>query len=411
MRTEIYLNLTVALTLVLAMGGAPEAQALTSLSGSAASLAEAGAVVARAGNPEALLVNPAAASGGDSWELELGAMALKQGGSYASGGGWSGNGPERISPVPSCYGIMPLCENWTIGVGISSPYRRWVAWPDELADSLAVTTGEFSTAVLAAAVAWNLSPHVSLGIGLEFLHGGVLVKSGYWDLPEDPASHGRAEFDADGIGTGMTIGFLWRLSERTALGVALAEASPLGAEGRGVFQVPLDQSASYPGGDTHVALEAPATFRLGVSHRPMPAWIIEMDAEWRGSSKLKDIEFELAAEETVWTWDIGWRDAITFRAGTNLAVNSWLRIHAGYAWERTLDSGSGPSSLLPGRGEQTAAFGLGVDHDPYRVNIAVARSSREGCSAGEPDFPLGTMSSRALAIALSVGYRFSRGPR
>ena len=188
MRTEIYLNLTVALTLVLAMGGAPEAQALTSLSGSAASLAEAGAVVARAGNPEALLVNPAAASGGDSWELELGAMALKQGGSYASGGGWSGNGPERISPVPSCYGIMPLCENWTIGVGISSPYRRWVAWPDELADSLAVTTGEFSTAVLAAAVAWNLSPHVSLGIGLEFLHGGEIEVS---------LATGRADFGFD----------------------------------------------------------------------------------------------------------------------------------------------------------------------------------------------------------------------
>ena len=395
------------LAALLAAGAALPAWGMGSLPGGAAALGEAAAVVARPAELDAFPVNPAAIVGVTESEILFGGAAQRQHGSYeAPGSAPAIAARARTYPLPAISAVFPLTPEWTVGVGLARPYLRHVSWPEGLADSLAVTAAEVSSAVLTAGFGWMASPRLSVGFGIDFVQGNVLVQSGYWPLPENPAQRGRARFQADGVGTGLSLGLLYRYGERTVAGAVVKVAGQLGGEGRGEFEVPAPYQSLYPEGAVRATLEAPLSLRAGVSVAPVPTWLVEVDAEWVGSRRLREVGFEFVEQETTWTWDVGWRDAVNLRLGTRVQANRWLTLRGGYILDWSLEAGSRPSALLPGRAEHTATAGVGIGNGRTRADLALAATTRSGSHTTTTGFPAGTLRSGALTISCGLSYRF-----
>ena len=312
-----------------------------------------GAYIAVADEPTAIYWNPAGLARAKGTILELGAAYLIPDGEYTPLGSPK---TERTEDFGVAAPFLGVCSDnfgeFTLGFGIYAPYGLDIQWADDAAYNFNTIDGTVELVHYAPAVAWNLSPELSVGAAVAYARGKVksTVNTGV------PGVNLSGEVDGDSFA--LNAGLLYNTP---------VENLTLGLVWRSATDMDFDGDLKMPGFEDNVNFETtfPQVIGVGAAYKLSPEWLVAMDANWTEWSVVEEEKFEceiLGDSIMARNWD----DTIQLRLGTEYLLNSTWTLRGGYTYDpspipsETLDPG-----YLDGDGHMLAA---GVS---YKLNSMI----------------------------------------
>jgi len=282
----------------------------------AAATGQGAAFSAQADNPSAVHYNPAGMTQLKGIQFSAGTLLI--GGSIefksASGGKVDGDlGGSIANPPPStlfltahlpALGLKDL-PNWTVGVGVTSPFALKVDYPDNSDIAPVLTSAALPLIDIKPTVAYKLNDYIAIGGGLDIYTFASFLGEGHAELQQNaapgntfgiPAGTG---LEANGKDTalGFNASVLWT-PLRNAVGKPILN---LGFVYRNGANLNLDGDFLANGAkvaDASTTIELPDVYTWAIAGWPIRnaqhEWKIEVDVEYADWTDLKDIDLQLS---------------------------------------------------------------------------------------------------------------------
>ncbi|WP_226667061.1 OmpP1/FadL family transporter [Microbulbifer aggregans] len=191
--------------------------------------------------------------------------------------------------VPNAYIAVPFDDCWSFGLAMNTDYGLETdfksSWPvTHIADKT-----ELISVNIAPSVAFDYNNTFSIGVSANFLYADATLKSKVpSDFAIDPSFSDLYLLDADGDDWdyGWSIGALWRINERTHIGISYqSELDPKIDADVNSDLLPAYNSqgqiiGTFNGEPADLTLDLPDTVELGVYHRFNDNWGIAFGAMW-----------------------------------------------------------------------------------------------------------------------------------
>jgi long-chain fatty acid transport protein len=304
---------TAAFTLPANAGGFQSVE--QNASGLGVSYAGAAAV---ADNASTVYYNPAGLTQLSGAQISLGLVGAQHryefddDGSIGLTGGEGGQaGQWRV--LPNAYFAWAVNPDWSVGLGVSSPYSLDIDYDNDWLGRNAGTKARITSLNINPAVAYRLSDKVSLGFGLDYQT--LKLKTGVAGISD-------SDSDSD---LGWNAGALFTLSPAMRVGVAY----------RSGMKFKLDANSptlgAFPGVNRHGRLETPSTFSLSVWQQVNEKWEAMGDISYANWDSLDGYDHD--------SWRLSWGAAYTY--------NERWKSKFGIAYDRSPVRTSERSVLLP----------------------------------------------------------------
>ena len=232
-------------------------------------------------------------------------------------------------------------EDFTLGIGINSPFGLVINWPKDVPFSSVTTFAQVPLVDIKPTVAYKFSEYLSVGAGLDiytfigFLGGGALRTRSF--IP--PSTN--IKLDGKDTAVGFNIGFLltpWRTTirehEEPRLNFAFVYRSRTTLKLTGDFEINRQKTA---GADFDLKL--PQIFTWGAAVWPIRdrthEWKLETDLDYVGWSSFKNLTIRLSNGTTL-VEPRDWRNIMTVKLGTEY---KWLEIPSFHDWELAVRAG------------------------------------------------------------------------
>jgi long-chain fatty acid transport protein len=354
--------------------------AFTDQGGKAAGMA--GAFVAQANDPSAIVYNPGGLALLEKKKSFSAGMAvtafnesLYQG--LPPGIGVGATGEQETSPeIPlHAYMTLPFGRRMVAGVGIYSPFRMNTEWSDSgsfVARHLA-TRSSIEAWDLAPTVAIQLSPSLGVGLGAIYRSSEVAVSR---RIPaQDGLDSDIATLD---MKTDMEPGYGWTAGlllkrKRFAFGFSYRSAIATDYVGVGrLTQVPTGDAqydelvrAALPFGQAlplSSSLEYPDQASVGLAWNLSKSLLLEMDVNRTGWGSVQDLALRFPASSWLDTaYKLDFQDAMTYRAGATWRLPTGPKLRFGYAYDETPQPDAAVGAFLADSSRNTVSVGAGLD--------------------------------------------------
>ncbi len=389
--------------------------------------AQAGAFVARADDPSAVAINPAALTRLEGLQVQFG-LDFDSPTLTARSTDGEHRAAHSIQFPPAGYLTWRSEDTpFALGLSVDTPLWRFADWDTRrFPERFTARRSEARLLELRAAAAVELGSRWSLGLALRAAAGEV----GYGDtraftvdLPDGSRSELEidrlAEADADGFGLELGAHYV---APRWGLGATWRSALEVEGSGRLDYlvsdpaSVPVEIAdaarAALPRGRSTLREELPERWSGGVWWGVTPALTVELDAEWsRWSAASPAASHEPARIDTPFA--LGrrgdWDDTLSLRLGIEWRLSDAWSFGAGLAHE--------PSPLAPGAVEPGMPVGdlqvasLGASWSMGWLTFDVGWSMHDSDTVRARDqLPqpgvLTTYSARAQVWAASARWKF-----
>ncbi|MBI5641398.1 MAG: outer membrane protein transport protein [Nitrospirae bacterium] len=304
------------------------------------------AFVAVADDLSALAYNPAGLTQRRGTNIYGGTTFVIPSTSYKGPSGGEEETDFQIFFPPHLYAASDFgTRDFRFGLGVFSPFgiggRKW----DEKGLTRYLSTGDmFATLWINPTVAYQISPALSVGAGLEYMLSRHTAKR---MINQAALGHsdGEMELKAFGDGWGYNLGLLLTPHEKVSVG--LAYRSRIKVKHAGDMRLQNIAPALQPlfGGSEFITdVSAPATFpdilSLGVAYRPEKELTLSFDLEQVRWSSFKTAELNLDNEVpqagiTSASAPLDWKDVWTVKFGAEYMLTEKLAIRGGYAYVPT----------------------------------------------------------------------------
>jgi len=178
------------------------------------------AFIGLADDPSALLHNPAGITQLEGSQIYGGITVLSSASKYHSGVDAEKTQDQLFFPAHLYLTSRLGLKRFVFGLALDSPFgvggRRWDSTG---ATRYLSTENTIATFSVNPTLAWQVSPRLSLAIGISYLRGEMLMKR-MVDQHLVMASDGCIKVDADGGGWGSNLGLLYRIDDRWQFGLA-----------------------------------------------------------------------------------------------------------------------------------------------------------------------------------------------
>lgn len=284
--------------------------------------ARAGAFVAGADDSSAAWHNPAALAFLESGSFMLAPTFANPRTTFRSPGGVEDSAAGAVHLLPNAFLALPFSDSpLTLGLGLTTPWGMSSRWSREGPLRYELTESGMKTVNLNPSLAWQVSPALSLALGVNYLHSEIEEKAAF-PLGPPPAPDGAMKLRMTGHGWGYNLGLLWKPAPGSALGLAWRSPVRVAHTGRLVTDpaMPVPAAASMD-------MDFPATASAGYAFSPAPGWRLEAAVEWTGWSRLRGNTLEWAMGPS--SPYEGWRDTWSPRFGATREFNPRWRGFAG----------------------------------------------------------------------------------
>ncbi|MDH3672164.1 MAG: outer membrane protein transport protein [Gammaproteobacteria bacterium] len=283
--------------------------------------------------------------------------------------------------VPNLYYARPINDDLTFGIGLNVPFGLRTEYDDGWVGRYHALESEVKTININPGVGYQLTDQVSIGGGINvqivdatlsqaldfgsicFLTQPLPVCSTLGLAPQ--ANDGEAEVEADDTGYGYNIGVLFKLNDRTRIGVAHRSVIRLELEGdsdvttRDPGSATLAAGAGIVNADVEADVTFPATTSISVHHQVNSQWAVMGDAtqtRWGRLPELR-IKFESSQPDTVNTFDLD--DVWRYSFGATYMRNSRLTYRFGIAFDESpTPNAEVRSARLPDEDRTWLTFGV-----------------------------------------------------
>lgn len=298
--------------------------------------------------------------------------------------------------VPNFYYATELSNGVHAGVGVNVPYGLSTEYDDGWVGRYHALNSEISSININPAIAWKVTPAVSVGFGLNIQYmeleltnnidsygacrsldpgaGTNCAAAGLTPALGVAAQDSKVKLDGDSLELGWNTGILIEVDDKSRLGIAYRSAIKHEVEGNTVYNLhPVLQGfadgASGATGfeilqDTPLAAtaELPETFSVSFAGDIDEKWTALFDWTWTGWSSLDVVTIRQAGgvpgrEPTL---DLSYKNTNRYSVGVNYQHNDKLIYRAGLAFDETpIRSPETTSARIPGNDRKWISFGAG----------------------------------------------------
>jgi long-chain fatty acid transport protein len=358
-----------------------------------------GAVVASGSDATVTIVNPALLVQIEGLQADFGALtfyrpdeiSFARAADLFSPQGYPRVSVDSLSVAPYAgVALAPADQEWAFGFGISVPFADQLDWPNTGPNRYWATLTEFSFVYLTPAVAWQVHPKLSIGLGVDYvLFDGKLESAVDFGAlagqPESPLLDGRAVLSGDGTDWGANLGILFSPTRKLDLGLSFLTGVSMTARGTRDVSVPssLQTGLGFPASITYAQqeldLRMPDTWRFGLAWNARNDWTVVAEIQVLDRSRERFILRNKGSTAPTILPDgeedlipVPFSTARSYKAGAEKERGRWA-YRFGFAYDENgvPESSVSPAGFDTDKIELTAGFGYRWER--LQVNLAYAR--------------------------------------
>ena len=339
--------------------------------------------------------------------------------------GTSGKYDRHLFLVPNGYGIMPIGENLTVGLGLFSAFGLRTDWQDPWVGRFSSRDANLKTMSVNPAIAWQSTTGViALGAGVEYRRAKVTLDrniplSGSGVNPftgriTDAANaHLTSEWGSD---VGWNVGVLVKPSEAFRFGASYRAPMDIDLEGNADFtqfpsgnaQLDAVVAAGLPPDQAiRTSLPFPALLSVGIG-TTAGSWDLDFDINHTTWSRFDALDVEFATTPAAnFSRVQNWDDTLSFRLGANKSVTDNWDIRFGGLFDQNPQPTESVSPLLPDSDRTGVSFGVGF-HNAHIIfdGGVLVLDFAERSTNGRSEELNGTYKTNATLWFTNVGLRF-----
>jgi len=270
-------------------------------------------------------------------------------------GSEGGNGGVT-APIPNMYYVHKVNERTTAGFGLNSPFGLKSKYDSDWIGRYHAIKSELTVVNMVPSVSVKMLDGFTVGAGLNILHLSADISNavdfgtiGATTLgAANAAALGLTPQGADGFArvqgtdwaTGINLGSLINITDRTKLGLAYRGKIESHLNGGAQFAVPssasvLTSTGSFMNGPAHADVTLPENFSAGLTFDVNERTSYSLEGTWTRWSRFNELRviYDSAQPDSVTEEDWGntWRVA----GGFSHKYSPCLTVRAGFAWEET----------------------------------------------------------------------------
>ncbi|MBU1852954.1 MAG: OmpP1/FadL family transporter [Candidatus Omnitrophica bacterium] len=331
--------------------------------------------VAQADSPSAVQYNPAGLVQLKDDHVRIGYVYEAPRSSYTDLSGNESCTQIETFFIPNLYFASDLgCENWRVGLGVTSPYGLSTDWADDSFSRFQSTESSLEFLQVNPTVAYKVNDTVSVGLGVDFIR---TYTSNHKRIADGT---GLGEFHLKGSddGWGYNVGLLIRSSDKHSIGASYRSKVEFTYKGHvslsnmnnGAYAVLFPDTYYVTGMESKLTL--PRTLSLGYAFSPDDRWTLEADCIWTGWSSVEE-DFVRFTDETD-TNVLGvlndgnpaskdWNDTLAYGIALRYRATDKLTLRSGYLFAETPVPSISFETSLTDSDKHCIGFGAG-----YKLN-------------------------------------------
>jgi len=384
----------------------------------ARAMAMGGAFTAAALDPSILYFNNAGITQMSSFKLMLGTTLI------APSSTFRGVSPaiketkmeSQLFTPSHFYATYQITDDLFAGLGFNNPFGLGTKWPAAWDGRFVSLEIEVRTFNLNPVIAYKVSNNFSVGVGLQYAFGDVLINR---DINFPPFA-GTANVNLKGDATsamGFTAGLMYKMDCDLNIGVSYRSEVKYDFSGTAsTTGGPSQLAGRLPAGDISASLTTPQQLVIGASYKVWPKTLVSADFQWVGWTSYDSLKVNFTdPAQTDLASPRMYENSYIIRLGANHQYNDLLDISAGILYDRNPVKDQFVDATLPDADRLGFSLGAGyklmdnlsVDaaymflrfYERTINNSMVSYSGNAGFNAFN-----GTYNSTASLFSLSLSY-------
>jgi long-chain fatty acid transport protein len=385
----------------------------------------ANAFAAQADDPTAVYFNPAGIVQLDGTQVTVGVSPVIPGATFESNTndaafrktsvGQKTNLDDDPVFLPNAYMTQKINDRVSFGFATFTNFGLETNWPDDWAGRFIVggTKAELITLSVNPVLAFKPWDRVSLAFGpvMQYVDVDLRKKQLLGFVAPDTTIEADAKFTGDDTAWGWNAALLVWLTEDIKVGASYRSEVSHTIHGQLEFNPNIGADSGFTAN-----FKTPANAYMGLAwtHGPLT---LEFDFQWTDWSSYNQLvaKFNSGAPDLVVEED--WHDAWAYRFGAQFAVNEYLDVRAGIAYDESPIPAKSVSPRIPGSDRWIYALGFGGHYEGFTADLAYqyvdAESVKLGSVGGDEGAtgPPGQLEGKfkdvdAHIIAFNLSYRF-----
>lgn len=373
------------------------------------SMAQAGAFAARANDASAVYFNPAGLAFQNRNSVYLGSVFIMPdidfyGPSNLGSNKKTSMNSKLFTPI-NAYVKYGITDDIHFGFGVYNAFGLGTEWPETWDGRRISIKADFKTYYFSPTLAYKISEQFSVGAGINFITGDVLLRQEVAGVPVG-STPPKVELELSGNSIGFNIGALYKFSETASLGLSYRSGSKIEGTGTATF-TPNYAALNLPNGDVSGNLELPATMYVGVAMSPMDNLEVEVDYQYVGWSSYKELKIDFKKDNSSTVQPKNYEDTYIFRVGGEYTMEA-LKLRGGYLFDNSPVQQKYVDPILPDADRHGWNFGFGYQlSQDITIDAAYMflKVNQNRVTNTETAFD-GTYNSIAHLFAVNVGYSF-----
>jgi long-chain fatty acid transport protein len=342
----------------------------------------ANAFAAQADDPTAVYFNPAGIVQLEGTQVSIGTSFVIPQAEFRSSTndpvfrntspGSTTNMDDKVAVVPNAYLTQKINDRVSFGFGTFSNFGLETNWPNDWEGRYMVGGTKAELITLSANPVLAFKPHerVSLSVGpvMQYLDFDLRRKT------LTPAGNPQPEtkFSGDDVDWGWNAALMVWLPANFKFGASYRSQVGHSINGKLDFN-PQNPALNLRNTTIHASIKTPANAYLGLAwtHGPLT---LEFDAQWTDWSSWNQLKADfnrpVGAGTTGLVVEEDWHDAWGYRFGAQYAVNQYLDVRAGVAYDESPIPRKSVSCRIPGGDRWIYAVGFGGHYQAFTADIA-----------------------------------------
>jgi len=305
--------------------------------------------------------------------------------------------------VPNIFITHRMNDKLALGIGLYAPYGLGTKWPTSFLGAFAGYDTEVKTYYIQPTVAYQVTPRLSVGLGVAYIHASVAlhqledlsqfggaplpagVTLGQLGIPANTA-FANADLSASGSGIAFNGGVTFKVNDQLTLGGHFLTRKTINFSGTAAFQqintglvlpagnpitgtpLPLDQflaaqfaAGALTGGSATTDITLPDQGTIGLDYKFSGKWHVSADYQkvvWGWFHTLQ-VNFANAATPPLIAQE-DYKDSDGFRFGTEYAYSPMVTLRAGYVYNSAAAPDQTVTPRLPEGPRNSFIVGVGL---------------------------------------------------
>lgn len=313
------------------------------------------------------------------------------------------------------YGSGKINENFSVGLGITTPYGNRLAWEDDWAGRYLIQNIAMQAFFFQPTVAYKINDQFSLGAGLIYAIGSVELSKAL-PLP-GPGNVGEASVTLKGSASaiGGNFGFMYRPNPKVSFGLNYKTEMMIKVkDGDATFKTSntFNNTDYFPKDNKFDAeLPFPSSINFGVSFSPTDKLLVAADINYIGWSAYEKLNFDFKTETKALADSKNpreWDNTLIYRLGAQYKATDILDLRAGLYYDSTPIQDTLLNPETPGANKIGMSCGFSVK-PMEKLSIDASFLYIKGLEREaeyKPSEFKGTYNTAAFIFGLGVTYNF-----